>query len=98
MKQFKLHKINPRMKYKLYAFGWCYWICGNTNYHITSLTEHAEEFAKEIGVPLDKVVFDGRITDSTWCRNHQLYGAPVETKPDNYTTIKVSIWNYINID
>jgi len=80
---------------KVYAFGWCYWICGSVKTDIVTIMKNAVEFANEIGVPIKDVIFDGVIQNSSWCANYQQFGAPCKNPPEVYKPIDCSIWNYI---
>lgn len=80
---------------KVYAQGWCYWICGKTNVDIVGLMTTAKEFVEEINVPIETVVYDGVIHHSSWCKGYQQFGAPCKNPPSNYKPISGSIWEYI---
>lgn len=82
------------MKHKIFHRGFAYYISGNTSIKISDICKIAKEFANEIKVPFDNVLYDGVIRDSNWCKNFQLYSAPVSNCPEGYTEVK-DIFNYI---
>ncbi len=82
------------MRDKIFSKGFAYHISGNTSIKLTEICKIAAEFANEIGVPVDSVLYDGVIEHSNWCKNFQLYFAPVANCPEGYTEVE-DYFNYI---
>ncbi len=84
------------MEDKFYRGKECYYVCGNTDTHISALTEIAKSFAKEVGVEFEAVRYEGVITESDWCRNFQLFSAHTGyTQPDGYHSIDCRATEYL---
>ncbi len=82
------------MRHKFFSQGFAYYLSGNTSLFLTDINKNAQQFADEINVPVEMVLYQGVIEDSSWCRNYQLYFAAVPKCPTGYIEVE-NYYTYI---
>lgn len=83
------------MEDKFYCNSICYYVCGNTDTHVSKIVQIAESFANECGVYFDDVRFEGVIKYSDWCKGFQLFSAKTPNMPCEFHPIEQPVSEYL---